>query len=337
MRAMEIADNWGLENIRPVTRPEPVAGPGEVVIEMKAISINPHDRVVAMGGYGRHAKLPLIPLCDGAGVVIEIGPGVTGFRVGELVCPAYSRTWLNGTVSRDSYPGAHGVVLDGTAQEFLAIPAEAVVRAPKHLTAGEAATLPLAAVTAWNAVVEQGRVRADDRILIQGTGGVALFALQFAKMHGAEVIVISSSDTKLRRARRLGADHGINYISNPDWERTVREITIGDGVDNIVDVGGTRTLEKSLSCVAPSGTISVIGILGGIAGELNLGPMVTRNIRLQGITVGSCDMFRKLVRAMELHQTRPVIDEMSFAFEEVGSALAALPEGRHFGKLVCEL
>jgi NADPH:quinone reductase-like Zn-dependent oxidoreductase len=336
MRALEISGAWGLDNIQPVTRPEPEAGPGEVVIGMKAISINPHDRIVAMGGYGRHASLPLVPLCDGAGVIVDIGSGVSGFSEGELVCPAYSRTWLHGTVARDSYPGAHGVAIDGTAQELFVIPAEAVVRAPKHLMAREAATLPLAAVTAWNAIVEQGRVRADDRILIQGTGGVALFALQFAKMHGAEAIVISSSDRKLERVRHLGADHTINYRSNPDWENTVRDITNGEGVDNIVDVGGAGTLGKSLACVAPSGTISVIGILGGIAGEINLGPMVTRNIRLQGITVGSRDMFRNMVQAMELHQTRPVIHDTSFAFDEVGAALATLPEGLHFGKLVCE-
>jgi len=337
MKAMEISGAWDLENIQPVMRPEPKAGPGEVVIAMKAISINPRDRVVAMGGYGRLANLPLVPLCDGAGIIADIGPGVSDFTEGELVCPNYSRTWLHGTISRESYPGAHGMAVDGTAQELFVIPAAAVVRAPKHLTAREAATLPCAAVTAWNAVVEQGRVRAGERILIQGTGGVALFALQFAKMHGAEAIVTSSDDKKLERVRELGADHRINYRSNPDWEKAVRDITDGEGVDNIVEVGGAGTLAKSLSCVAPSGTVSVIGILSGISGEVNLGPMVTRNIRLQGITVGGRDMFCNMVQAMELHQTRPVIHDTSFAFDELGAALAALPEEQHFGKLVCEL
>jgi NADPH:quinone reductase-like Zn-dependent oxidoreductase len=337
MKAMQITGDWGTEYIQPVTRPEPKAGPGEVVIEMQAISINPRDRIVAIGGYGRHANLPLVPLCDGAGTIVDIGPGVMDFTGGELVCPSYSRTWLHGTISRDSYRGAHGAALDGTAQELFAIPADAVVRAPKHLVARQAATLPCAAVTAWNAIVEQGQVRADDCILIQGTGGVALAALQFAKMHGAQAIVISSSDKKLERVRDLGADHTVNYRSTPDWQETVRDITNGEGVDNIIEVGGAGTLAKSLSCVAASGTISVIGILGGISGDINLGPIVTRNIRLQGITVGSRDMFRSMVQAMELHETRPVIHDTGFAFDEIGAALAALPEGRHFGKMVCEL
>ncbi len=337
MRAMEIAGGWGLKNISAVIRPDPVAGPGEIVIAMKALSVNPRDSVIATGGYGRLASLPLVPLCDGAGVIVDVGSDVTGFAMGDLVCPAYSRTWLHGTISRESYPGALGMAVDGTAQELFLTPAEGVVHAPGHLDAREAATLACAAVTAWNAVVEQGNVRANHRVLIQGTGGVALFGLQFAKMHGAETIVISSSDEKLERVIAMGADHTINYRSTPGWEKSVRELTDGAGVDNIVEVGGTGTLAKSLSCVAPSGSISVIGILDGIAGEINLGQMVTRNIRLQGITVGSRDMFQKMNRAMEIHRTRPTVDAAVFGFEEVGEALAALPAGRHFGKLVCDV
>ncbi len=337
MKVMEVSGDWGTENVKPATRPNPEAGTGEVVVAMKAISINPRDHIVVKGGYGRHASLPLVPLCDGAGTIIEIGTGVTGFEIGDLVCPAYSRTWPQGTISREAYPGALGMAVDGTAQEFFLSPSNAVIHAPKHLNAREAASLPCAAVTAWNAIVEQGQIRANNRILIQGTGGVALFALQFAKMHGAQTIVISSSDEKLERVSKLGADYTINYRSNPDWQRPVRDITNGNGVDNIIEVGGTGTLAKSLSCVAPGGTVSIIGILDGISGEINLGPMVTRNIRMQGITVGGADMFANMVRAMEFNQTRPFIDDNGFAFEEVGAALAALPEGRHFGKIVCEI
>ncbi len=337
MKVMEVSGDWGTQNVKPATRPDPVAGPGEVVVAMKAISINPRDLVVVKGGYGRLANLPLVPLCDGAGIIVDIGSGVTGFATGDPVCPAYSRTWPHGTISRQAYPGALGMAVDGTAQELFLSPANSVIHAPKHLSARESASLPCAAVTAWNAIVEQGHIRADDRILIQGTGSVALFALQFANMHGAQTIITSSSDEKLERAQSLGADHMINYKVNPDWQKTVRDITNGDGVDNIVEVGGAGTLAKSLSCVAPGGTVSVIGILDGISGEINLGPLVTRNIRMQGITVGGADMFRNMVRAMELHQTRPVIHDNGFAFEEVGAALAALPKGRHFGKVVCEL
>ena len=206
-----------------------------------------------------------------------------------------------------------------------------------HLSAREASTLPCAAVTAWNAVVEQSGIRPGDNILIQGTGGVALFALQFVKMHGAKAIVISSSDKKLKRVRAMGADHTINYRSNPDWQKTARDITDGRGLNNIIEVGGAATLQKSLACVAPSGTISVIGILSGIVGEINLGPIVTRNIRLQGVTVGGGDIFANMVRALEQHGTHPVIDDRGFAFEDVGQALADLTKGEHFGKVVCEL
>ncbi len=338
MKTMEITGEFGTENVRPTTRPDPVAGPGELVLDMKAISINPRDHVVVTGGYGRLTKsLPLVPLCDGAGLVADIGPDVTGFEMGDLVCPTFSRTWPHGTISSGSFPGTLGVAVDGTAQQLFLTPADAVVHAPKHFSAREASTLPCAAVTAWNAVVEQPRIRASDSILIQGTGGVALFALQFAKMHGAEAIVISSSDKKLERVRAMGADHTINYRSNPDWQKTARDITGGKGLDNIIEVGGASTLQKSIACVAPSGTISVIGILGGIAGEINLGPIVTRNIRLQGITVGGGDLFTNMNRALEHHGTRPVIDDKGFAFEDVGQALTDLMKGEHFGKVVCEL
>lgn len=337
MKVMQVSGDWGADNLKPVERPDPVAGPGELVIAMKAISINPRDLVVVSGGYGRLANLPLVPLCDGAGEVVDIGSGVSRFSIGDLVCPTYSRTWPHGTISHKVFEGALGMAVEGTAQELFLTPANAVVHAPRHLDAREAAALPCAAVTAWNAIVEQGQVCASHRILIQGTGSVALFALQFAKMHGAEVIVTSSSDEKLEFARRLGADKTINYRSDPDWGRTVRNLTDGDGVDNVIEVGGAGTLARSLSCVRPSGTVSVIGILDGISGDINLGPMVTRNIRLQGITVGGGDMFLNMVRAMELHQTRPVIEKNGFAFEDLGAALAALPEGKHFGKIVCEL
>ncbi len=337
MKAMQISGDWGVENIRPVTLPDPKAGTGEVVIRIEAVSINPRDRVMAMGGYGRQASLPLIPLCDGAGRIVDVGPDVTGFGEGDLVCPAFSRTWTHGTMTQEASSGQHGGPLDGTAQELFLIPASAVVNAPTHLSAREAATLPCAAVTAWNAVVEQGGLRADQRILIQGTGGVALFALQFAKLQGAEAIVISSSEEKLERARALGADHGINYRSTPDWDKAVRDITDGVGVDHVIEVGGAGTLERSVRAVRPSGSISVIGVLAGIEAPLNLGRVVTRNVRLQGVTVGSREMFQNMVRAMERHGTRPVIDEQGFEFEALGAALAALPEGKHFGKRVCAL
>lgn len=337
MRVMQIDGDWGTANIKPAERPDPEAGAGEVVIRMRAISINPRDLVMANGGYGRHATLPLVPLCDGAGEIVGVGDGVDEFKTGDLVCPAYSRTWLKGTFSREAQKGVHGGALDGTAQELMLIPANAVVRAPEHLSPAQAATLPCAAVTAWNAIVEQGRTMAGDIVLLQGTGGVSLFALQFAKMHGAEVIITSSSDEKLVRASAMGADHLINYVSHPDWHKRAREVAGGRGIDHIVEVGGAGTLQQSIRAVEASGTISVIGVLGGVSAEMNLGRVVTRNIRLQGVTVGSREMFESMVRAMELHKTEPAIDKSTFAFGDLGSALASLPQGKHFGKIVCEL
>ncbi len=338
MKAMVLEGDWGLENLKATDRPEPEPGPDDIVIAIKAISINPRDLVMCQGGYGRMGgELPVVPLCDGAGEVVAMGARVSGFAPGDLVAPAFSRTWLSGTSSATTHLGAHGGPLDGTAQELMCVPASAVVKAPAHLSAAEAATLPCAAVTAWNAIAEQGEVRAGDVVLLQGTGGVSLFALQFAKMHGCTAIVTSSSDGKLERARALGADHVINYTSDPDWHKTARKISGGGGVDHVVEVGGAGTLEKSIGAVRPSGTISLIGVLSGIGAELALGRVVTQNIRLQGITVGSCEMFARMVRAMEANGTRPVIDDTRFEFDGLAEALAALPRGVHFGKVVCEL
>lgn len=335
MKAIRLEGDWGLENLREIELPDPKPGPDEVLIKMEAVSINPRDKILIEGGYGRMAgPLPLIPLCDGAGRVADLGPKVTHVAAGDLVCPAYSRTWLHGTSGAHTHDGAHGGKIDGTMCELMVVPADAVVKAPAHLDAYEAATLPCAAVTAWNAVVEEGEVKAGDTVLLQGTGGVSLFALQFAKMAGAETILISSSDEKLERAKALGADHLINYRSEPDWHNSTKRITEGRGVDHIVDIGGAGTLDRSIAAVRPSGRISLIGVLGGAVSELQLGRVVTRHVRLQGVTVGSCDMFRNMVKAMEVHRLRPALDEQRFAFADLRNALDRLPQAAHFGKIV---
>ncbi|MGI9494087.1 MAG: zinc-dependent alcohol dehydrogenase family protein [Geminicoccaceae bacterium] len=335
MKAMRLEGAWGLDNLREVELPDPKPEPDEVLIKMEAVSINPRDKILIEGGYGRMAgSLPLIPLCDGAGRVVELGPSVQHAAAGDLVCPAYSRTWLHGTSGEHTHDGAHGGMIDGTMCELMAVPAEAVVKAPDHMDAPAAATLPCAAVTAWNAVVEEGEVRAGHTVLLQGTGGVSLFALQFAKMLGAETILISSSDEKLERAKTLGADHLINYRSESDWHKKTRDITEGRGVDHIVDIGGAGTLDRSIAAVRPSGRISLIGVLGGAVSEVQLGRVVTRHVRLQGVTVGSCAMFRRMVRAMKLHRMQPALDERRFAFGDLRAALERLPRGEHFGKIV---
>ena len=334
MRVMQIEGDWGLDNIRLAERPDPVPGPGEIVVRMQAVSINYRDTVMVNRGYGRRSgELPLVPLSDGAGTVEAVGEGVGRVALGDLVCPIFGQNWIDGTFREECWGGTLGGPNDGTVQEKMLLSENGVVKAPAHMTAVEAATLPCAAVTAWNAVVEQGQVRAGDAVLVQGTGGVSLFALQFAKMHGAEVVATSSSDGKLSKAKALGADHLINYRETPDWGKAARSM-LSRGVDHIVEVGGGGTLEQSLRAVRPGGTISLIGVLSGAAGTLNLGPVVTQNVRLQGVTVGSRTMFEAMNRALALFGTRPAVDEAhGFAFEDVAAALRAFPEGRHFGKV----
>ncbi len=335
MRAMVIKDDWGPSNIKVEERADPEPGPGELVIAMQAVSINPRDLIMSQGGYGRMGgSLPLVPLCDGAGTVAGIGAGVTGFAEGELVVPHYSRTWMHGPTNAAHQAGAHGGPLDGTAQELFLVPANAVVKAPAHMDAAQAATLPCAAVTAWNAIVAGGQVKTGDLILLQGTGGVSLFALQFSKMHGAEVIITSSSDEKLEKAKALGADHLINYKSEPDWHKAARDISGAEGVDHVVEVGGAGTLDKSIAAVRPGGLISMIGVLSGVGADVNLGRVVTRHVRMQGVTLGSKQMLQELCLALELHETEPVIEGDRFALNDLGDALESLPAGKHFGKIV---
>jgi len=334
MRVMQIEGDWGLDNIRLAERPDPTPGPGQVVVKMQAASINFRDTVMVNRGYGRRSgELPLVPLSDGAGTVEAVGDGVTRVAVGDLVCPIFGQNWLQGTFTEECWGGTLGGPNDGTVQEKMLLSQDGVVKAPAHLSAVEAAALPCAAVTAWNAVVSQGQVKAGDAVLVQGTGGVSLFALQFAKMHGAEVVATSSSDEKLAKAKAMGADHLINYREVPEWAKAARQ-ALSRAVDHVVEVGGAGTLEQSLRAIRPGGVVSLIGVLSGGAGNLNLGPVVTQNIRLQGITVGSRAMFEDMNRAMTVFGTRPAVDEAhQFTFEGVAEALRAFPEGRHFGKV----
>lgn len=334
MKVMQIEEDWSPDNIRVADRPRPEPGRGEALIRMEAASVNYRDVVMTRRGYGRRGgQLPLVPLSDGAGRVVEVGPEVTRVAVGDLVCPTFNQRWIAGPLREEHWPGTLGGPHDGVMQELMVLREDGLVRAPRHLTALQAATLPCAAVTAWNAIVVQGGVKAGDVVLVQGTGGVSLFGLLFAKMHGARVVATSSSDAKLERVRSMGADHVINYRATPGWDKAAREAIGGAGVDLVLDVGGAGTLEASVRAVRPSGTVSLVGVLSGVAASLSLGPVVTQNIRLQGVTVGSRVVFEDMVRAMESHHVVPPIDDQVFAFAEVGRAIKALPEGRHFGKV----
>ena len=333
MRVYQLQDDWSIDHLRVAERVEPRPGPGQVLLRMKAASLNHRDLFVLRRGYGTQTgSLPLVVLSDGVGEVAEAGEGVTRVSLGDRVCPMFFQGWLGGEPTSARLKAVLGGPLDGVMADYMVLEAEGVAKVPDHLSDEEAATLPCAALTAWSALVTEGRVKAGDKVLVQGTGGVSLFALQFAKMLGAYVIAISSSDDKLRRVRELGADHGINYRSQPEWGRQAKALAGGDGVDHVVEVGGQETLAQSLRAVRTGGTISLIGVLSGPGLDVPLGPVVTRHVRLQGIAVGSRDGFEAMTRAIAQHRLRPVIDRV-FAFAELRAALDHLAAGAHFGKI----
>ena len=333
MKVFQIQDEWSMDNLVIKNRPMPEPGPGQVLLKMKAASLNYRDLLVPKRGYGKlTGTLPLIPVSDGVGEVVALGNGVTRVTVGDRVCPIMIQSWMSGPPTMKKLSSTLGGPLDGVMAEYMVLNEQGLVKTPIYLGDEEAATLPCAALTAWSAVVSDGRVKAGDTVLIQGTGGVSLFALQFAKCHGAHVIVTSSSDKKLDRAIKLGADQGINYRSTPDWGKEIQKMMGVDGVDLIIEVGGEKTLPQSLLAVRAGGTICLIGVLSGLNMTVSLGMIVTRKVRLQGISVGSRDGFEEMIRAMSQHQLKPVVDNI-FAFEELRAALDHLASGAHFGKI----
>ena len=334
MKVFEIRDDWGFDHLQLGTRPDPRPGPGEVLLRMKAASLNFRDLVVPNRGYGAFTgNLPLIPLSDGVGEVIEVGSGVTRVKAGDRVCPCFNQAWIGGAPDLERLTRTLGGPIDGTMAELMCLPAEGVVKVPAYLTDEQAATLPCAALTAWSALITYDALGPGSQVLVQGTGGVALFALAFGKLAGCHVTVISSSDEKLARAKTLGADAGINYTTTPEWSKATREITAGRGYDHIVELGGEKTLPQSLRAIRPGGTISMIGVLSGSMLAAPLGLVVTRQVRLQGITVGSRDGFEAMMRALDQHRIVPVIDRV-FAFEQLKEAMEHLRSGSHFGKIV---
>lgn len=324
----------GLDNVKIVERPEPEPGPGEVQVRMRAAALNFRDLVVVDGGYGSQQRTEdLILLSDGAGEVAAVGDGVRRFAPGDRVAAAFFQDWEGGPPSQAKLDSALAARLDGVLAEVRTFPERGLVAIPERLTFAQAATLPCAALTAWSAVIDQGRIAPGEVVLVQGTGGVSLFALQFAKLAGARVIATSSSDNKLEKVRALGADETVNYRATPEWGKAALALTGGRGVDHVVEVGGAGTLQQSLRCVRAGGTISLIGVLSGARHDLMLPYVLTRNVRIQGVTVGSREQFEAMLRAIEAHRLEPVIDR-SFAMAEIADALAHLKAGRHFGKIV---
>lgn len=329
MRAIE-ATGAGLDTLRLVERPMPRPAPGEILIRLTAATLNYRDLAILQGTYQPGFKRPFILASDACGTVVARGSGVARFAEGDRVVPVYTQGWVDGRPTPEMRANRTlGVPLDGVLREYITVPAEDAVHAPLTLTDVEAAALPIAALTAWTTLTEAS-VKPGDWVLAMGTGGVALFALQFAKRAGAQVAVISSSDEKLERARALGADAVVNYRANPDWAPLVRQATGGRGADIVVETAGT--LQRSLNAAAFGGFVGVIGFTGGYAAELDLRQVIGPMLRVQGIAVGSRSGFEAMNRAIDLHGIKPVIDQV-FPLERTQDALALMQRGGHFGKI----
>ncbi|HEY9629069.1 MAG TPA: NAD(P)-dependent alcohol dehydrogenase [Coleofasciculaceae cyanobacterium] len=335
MRAYELR-NDRTDPLTLVERTQPQPKFGQVLVKMRAASLNYRDLLMAKGAYGAKEFEPIVPLSDGAGDVVAVGEGVTRVQVGDRVAGIFMQSFISGELTPEKASSALGGAINGVLAEYVVFDQQGLVKIPDFLSYEEAATLPCAAVTAWNALVVEGQVKAGETVLLLGTGGVSLFALQFAKAAGAKVILTSSSDDKLERAKQLGADLGINYRTTSNWEEKVWALTDSRGVDHVVEVGGSATLSKSLRAVRYGGKIEMIGVLNGMAGEVSTVSILHKHVRVQGIYVGSRDMFEDMNRAIALHQIHPVIDRV-FPFAEARSAMAYLESGSHFGKVVIRL
>ena len=337
MRAYEIvAGSTSLKGLRPCTRPEPKAGSSQILVKMQAVSLNYRDVAIALGKYmGRAISATTIALSDGTGVVTAIGAGVTRFKVGDRVAGTFFRGWIDGPP-----PGPLAALgappADGVLAEQVVFDEHDAVAVPAHLSVEAAATLPCAGLTAWRALIENGQVMPGQTVLVIGTGGVSIFALQFARLAGARVIALSSSDDKLKRARALGAEFTINYRSTPDWEREVLALTNGRGADHIIEVGGAGTIARSLACVAAGGHIALIGGVAGFDAQINPFGLLRTRACLRGVYVGSRGQFERMNAAISGNKLEPVVDR-AFSFDEAPAAYQHLASGAHFGKVVIRL
>jgi NADPH:quinone reductase-like Zn-dependent oxidoreductase len=333
MRAYELRGE-GLDALVATERPSPRPGRGQVLVQMRAASLNYRDLLIMGGRYWPGpAKRPLIPLSDGAGEVVEVGPEVTSLLPGDRVAGAFFQTWIDGPFDSDKGAMALGGGIDGVLAEQVVLEAAGALKVPDFLCPEEAATLPCAGVTAWVALVVRGQLRAGETLLVMGTGGVSILALQLAKSLGARVILTSSQDQKLARARALGADHLINYKDTPDWDLSVRELTHGRGVDQLIEVGGAGTLPTSLRATREGGHISLVGLLSGAPADREIALRNERGVRIDAITVGSVRHFEALNAHIARVRLHPQIDR-TFSFDEAKQAFAYLKSRRHVGKVV---
>lgn len=332
MKAWQIQHRGDLTGLGMVELPEPTPGPGEVLVRVRAVSLNYRD-LLATRIERPGALTPLTPCSDGAGQVVQVGAGVTRWKVGDRVATCFFQDWEAGRIRRETMRSDLGGPLHGVLAEYVCLKEDGFVAVPEYMTYEQASTLPCAALTAWHALVDKGRLRAGETVLLLGTGGVSIFALQLAKLHGARVIITSSSDAKLTRARALGADETINYKTYPDWQVRVHELTHKRGADHVMEVGGWGTLEKSLESVGYGGSVHLIGVLTGFEGKINPWQIIAKSINVQGLYVGSREMFEAMNQSLALNRLEPVIDSI-FELSAARDAFALMESGAHFGKIV---
>lgn len=333
---LRLRDGFGIDHLQLETEDIPEPGAGQVHVRFHAASLNYRDLMVALGTYNPKMELPRILGSDAAGEVMAVGQGVTTLNVGDRVASLFFQSWQSGDITAIDSKSALGGAIDGVFATDRILPETGVIRFPESLSFAEAATLPCAALTAWNGLVEKGRLHAGQTVLILGTGGVSMFGLQLAKMHGAEVILTSSSDEKLARGKELGADRTINYKATPDWDAEVLKLTGKLGVDHVVEVGGSGTMERSLNAVRVGGHVHLIGVLSEPGKGVNVLPILRKSIHLNGVFVGSRAMFMKMNAAIEVNRLKPVIDHQ-FPLTQARAAFEHLQSGSHFGKVVLSL
>lgn len=334
MRTWTLPAAGAIDNLRLVERADPTPGPGQILVRVRATSLNYRDLITVEGKYARTPPKPdLIPLSDGAGEVVAVGAGVTRWKSGDRVAGCFMQRWSGGEADTDAFATAMGGAIDGMLTELALIEEGGAVRLPDHLSFEEGATLPCAAVTAWHALVEVGGIKAGDTVVVQGSGGVSIFALQFARAMGARVIATSSQAAKAERLRAMGALAVIDYRAVPEWHAEVLRLTGGRGADIVVEVGGPGTLPRSFQAARVGGRIPVIGLLSGVGGAIDPMPILRRNLRVQGVYVGHRQMFEAMNRAIDEARLRPVIDRV-FLFSDAPAALRHMQSQAHFGKIV---